>query len=124
MFISLDPRNAVAPRNLYGASSRREKLNWKVMPRNEGGQAGPCQLVSLPIKFPGRYPLNSFHIQSCLIGERIRFAHFSPNFSPFPLVLENNKPVHLNSTLTPYLVPHLEGYKSPCHIDTGSISLP
>ncbi|GFS62592.1 hypothetical protein TNCV_1263411 [Trichonephila clavipes] len=43
--------------------------------------------------------------------------------NPTPLVLGDNRPARLIPTSTPYLAHPLEGYKSPCHIETENMSL-
>ncbi|GFS90907.1 hypothetical protein TNCV_3027581 [Trichonephila clavipes] len=87
--------------------------------------------ASLEIKSPVNFradPLKSLgkslpRPQSPLIGERIRPAHGFPHFSPTPLVIGDNRPTRLIPTPTLYLVHHLEGYKSPCHIDPEGVPL-
>ncbi|GFV69222.1 hypothetical protein TNCV_3861461 [Trichonephila clavipes] len=57
------------------------------------------------------------------MGEHNRSKHGSPHFSPTSLVHGDNSPARLIPTPTLYLVHHLEGYKSSCHIDVEDVSL-
>ncbi|GFX99111.1 hypothetical protein TNCV_2492921 [Trichonephila clavipes] len=58
--------------------------------------------------------------QSSLIDETSGSANSPSSFSPNSFGAW--RLVRLKSTTTPYLVNHLEGYKSPCRFDTEGIS--